>query len=267
MWPAGTLRLKPRHSRTEFWLECHYPDPVTAGVRLLGLAFDRATVATGLFQQGLCVGMQQTTLGAWAPDLSTPLPLPAGFAATLSRHVLPAENLPPTGLPSTSLPPDAVKRRFYPVEATFSARYGDFDADGCTSEAAVLRGIEQARAAVLQTAIAAAGGNAEQDWVNLLVARIDLHWAHHRAPPKTWALAGAVLSVGRSSVLLRVAMFDGERLHAMADNVMVYVAPVVATPPAALEPAAELAAAAPTAREPLPPPLRDALQALAWRGR
>jgi hypothetical protein len=44
-------------------------------------------------------------------------------------------------------------------------------------------------------------------------------------------------------------MFDGERLHAMADCVMVYTEP-----------------AGPSGAVPLPAALREALQSLAWHG-
>jgi len=246
VWPEGSLRLKPRHSRTEFWRECHYPAPIAHGVRLLGADSTGLTLASGLFQDGACAGIQQTLLAAWADDLATPQPLPMPWLAGLADQLQPAGELHPTQLP---LGADA--RGHYRIENHFAARYADFDADGCTSEAAVMRGIEQARSTLLMAAYAAAGGEPERDWTNLLVARIDLHWAHHGAPPQRqpWALAGAVTHTGRSSAVLRVAMFQGATLHAMADCVMVCTDP-----------------AGPPGPQPLPPALRDALQALAWSG-
>jgi acyl-CoA thioesterase FadM len=256
VWPLGTLRLKPLASRTEFWRECHYPALVSAGVRLLGASAHGLTLAGGLFQDGACVGMQQTQLAAWGDDLASRVALPADMLAALRAEpaaAAPASSLPDSAAATTHgpmpRPAGSDDRLHYPVAATLTSRYGDFDADGCSSEAAVMRGVEQARAALLQAAFAAAGADPETGWTQLLVARIDLHWAHHRAPPRQWALASAVTHTGRSSAVLRVAMFDGDTLHAVADCVMVYTDPTGS--PGAL---------------PLPAPLRAALQALHWRG-
>ncbi len=242
VWPDGSLLLKPLSSRTEFWQECHYPSPTVAPLRLLQASPEGLTLAGGLFQGGVCVGMQQTRLGAWAPDLSTSALLPAAWLGDLAGSVQPAGEMA-----ASHRPAGTEQRQHYPVAATLASRYGDFDADGGSSEAAVMRGLEQARAALLKAAFAAAGGHPERDWVSLVVARIDLHWVHHRAPPAHWALASAVTHTGRSSAVLRVAMFDGPSLQATADCVMVYTDP----------------AGAPGAA-PLPPALRAALQSFHW---
>ena len=242
VWPDSSLLLKPRSSRTECWQACHHPAPTVAPLRLLQVSPEGLTLAGGLFQGDVCVGMQQTRLAAWAPDLSTTEALPAGWLGDLASRIQPAGDLA-----ASHRPAGTAQRQHYPVGATLASRYGDFDADGGTSEAAVMRGIEQARAALLKAAFAAAGGQPERDWVSLVVARIDLHWLHHRGPPACWALAAAVSHTGRSSVVLRVAMFDGPALQATADCVMVYTDP--AGPPGAA---------------PLPPALRAALQSFHW---
>ena len=240
--PAGSLLLKPLASCTEFWQECHYPAPITAPLRLLQVAPLALTLAGALFQAGACLGMQQTRLAAWAPDLSAAIVLPEDWLGRLAGSARPAGDPP-----ASHRPVGSEQRQHYPVAATLASRYGDFDADGGTSELAVMRGIEQARAALLKAAFAAAGGQPERDWVSLVVARIDLHWLHHRAPPAHWALASAVTHVGRSSAVLRVAMFDGQALQATADCVMVYSDP--AGPPGAAA---------------LPQALRAALQSFPW---
>ena len=228
--------------RTEFWRECHYPAPIDARLRLLQASPAGLTLAGGLFQGGVCVGMQQTHLAAWAPDLSTTVALPEAWLGSLAGSVRPAGDTP-----ASHLPAGVDQRQHYPVAATLASRYGDFDADGGSSELAVMRGIEQARAALLKAAFAAAGGQPERDWVSLLVARIDLQFVHHRAPPAHWALASAVTHTGRSSAVLRVAMFDGQSLQATADCVMVYTDPAGAPGAAAL-----------------PLALRAALQSFHW---
>ena len=87
VWPAGSLRLKPLASRTEFWQECHYPAPIVAPLRLLQASASALTLAGALFQGGVCLGMQQTQLGAWAPDLATSTPMPAGWLSDLATSV------------------------------------------------------------------------------------------------------------------------------------------------------------------------------------
>ena len=241
VWPAGSLLIKPLSSRTAFWQECHYPARIDAPLRLLQAAPGGLTLAGALFQGEACVGVQQTQLAAWAPDLNTPTALPAAWLGDIATSLQPAGDQPASHRPEGTAQPQR-----YPVAATLAARYVDFDADG-SSELAVMCGIEQARAALLKAAYAAAGGQAKRDWVSLVVARIDLHWLHHRGPPACWALAAAVSHTGRSSVVLRVAMFDGPALQATADCVMVYTDP--AGPPAAA---------------PLPPALRAALQSFHW---
>jgi len=263
--------LRPQHCVTEFWHECHYPAPVLAGTRLTLLDNHRLHLATALWQQGPAVGAQHSTLAAWAPDGQLLQPLPAALAERLRAHVQAVAEGESEGEgegdrpdapqphPLPQLPVGADRIGHYPQQAMLASRYGDLDADGGSSEAAVMRAIEQARAATLQTAWAAAGGVPERDWVSLVVARIALHWAHHGAPPPRWRLAGAVQHIGRSSTVLRVAVFDDPvdtdadnatppTLQAMADCVMVYTRP-------------EDAAVAP-----LPEALRHALAGLAWRG-
>ncbi|OYU86841.1 MAG: hypothetical protein CFE45_24890, partial [Burkholderiales bacterium PBB5] len=239
-FPQNTVWLRPQHGVTEFWHECHYPAPVLAGTRLTRLDSHRLQLATALWQQGRAVGAQHSTLAAWAPGGQLLQPLPTALAGRLRAHVQavaegdhPDAPEPP---PASPMPVGADQIGHYPQQATLASRYGDLDADGGSSEAAVMRAIEQARAATLQAAWAAAGGVPERDWVSLVVARIALHWAHHGAPPPRWRLAGAVLHIGRSSTVLRVAVFNDPidtdadnatppTLQAMADCVMVYTRP------------------------------------------
>jgi acyl-CoA thioesterase FadM len=283
-FPHNPVAVRPLRTTTEFWHECHYPQPVDAGVRLLAAAdglLPQAPLqlASGLFQHGVAVGAQHSTLAAWPADLATPQPWPAAWLSRLpgacpgpdaggqggpAGQADAADGADPADAAGTALH-TAADHRAYAVHGTLASRYGDLDADGCTSELAGLRAIEQARALTLQAAFAAAGGEPERDWVRLLVARIDMRWAHHRPPPPGWALAGAVLRTGRSSVVLRVAMLGlpnpahtastagsavqvRPTLQAVADCVMVYTRPE------------DNAVAA------LPAGLHAALAGLAWRG-
>ena len=255
-FPHNPLLLRPLRVVTEFWDECHYPAPLQAGVRAQPRPDDRLQLLGGLFQHGRPLGLQQAVLQAWQADGVQPAPWPAGWAQPLAQAMLrrqgASELAPSLTQPlAGTAPAGAADAAHYPVHGPLASRYGDLDADGLCSELAVLRAIEQARALTLQAAFAAAGGDPLRDWVRLLVARIDLHCHHHRAPGASWQLAGALLHCGaRSSAVLRVAVFDaaGQVLQAVADCVMVYTRP------------GDDAVAA------LPDALRQALVDLAWRG-
>lgn len=238
---------RPRSVVTEFVLETHYPEDLRAGARLLPTAAPgSAALATGLFQQGRCVGLQECHLAAWSDDGSQPLPLPPAVAAALHGSG-------PAPAPAFGLPELGARLTDYPSRIALPSRYSDYDTEGGCSEPAVMRAVEQGRHGVLSGAFVAAGQPAEL-WTTLVVARIALAFAHHRAPPPCWRIGGGVVQLGRSSALLRVGLFEAAAdndaqaaCQVVADSVMVYCEP------------------GSTRSAEIPPPLRAALQALQLR--
>jgi len=241
----GALRVRPVAVLTEFWREAHYPQPLHSAVRLLAAGPDGLSLATGLFEGpsggAQAIGAQQAWLAAWGRQGVTAQPLPSAMVAALAPAIQGGVDLP---APQRPLGSGDLHR--YPVQQPYASRYGDLDADDCSSETAVMRGLEQARSALLKSAVALAGGEPERDWAQWVVARVALHFAAHRPPPAVWTMAGAFAHIGRTSAVLRVALFDGQALQAVGDCVLVHTG----------------TGAGP---QPVPDALRAALTTLAWR--
>lgn len=64
-WLAQTETLRTAGIETDFLQITHYPAPVTCGVSLIGLRERDYTLAVGMFQEGICVGVQECRMAAW----------------------------------------------------------------------------------------------------------------------------------------------------------------------------------------------------------
>lgn len=215
-WRERGPRLRPSRVVTDFLLQSHYPKPVLAAVRVTALDARQVTLASALFQDGACVGLQATQLharvhgedadlpAAWQSALDSPVPAPAAEPPL-------AEARPATF-------------EAYPQRRELDTRYNDLDATGRVGEGALMRAAEAGRSALLQAAFAALGPEEGRDTVGLLVARVDLHCFDWRAPPLRWRLGAGVTHLGRSSVVVRVGFFDDRpQPAACADCVLVFV--------------------------------------------
>lgn len=114
--------------------------------------------------------------------------------------------------------------RGYPITRILTFRFGDMGADGCISEAALARYVEQARALVLIEAMPACGLDLRTGPLGMLVARVAINYLHHAAPAPEITLAAGVAAIGRTSVNLRVGVFNKDDCVALADNIMVFIA-------------------------------------------
>ena len=121
---------------TEFWREAHYPQPLHSAVRLLAAGADGLSLAAGLFENGQAVGAQQAWLAAWGRQGVTAQPLPSAMVAALAPAVQGGVDSPAPQRPAGS---GDLHR--YPVQQPYASRYGDLDADDCSSETAVMRGL------------------------------------------------------------------------------------------------------------------------------
>lgn len=74
VWMAQTGTLRGMAIETDFLEVTHYPAPVTCGVSLVALGEQDYLLATGLFQDGACVGVQECRIGAWQAGRWTRLP-------------------------------------------------------------------------------------------------------------------------------------------------------------------------------------------------
>ncbi|MFO1326513.1 MAG: hypothetical protein U1F56_04075 [Rubrivivax sp.] len=222
-WRARGPRLLADHLHTDFLLQAHYPQPLEAAARLTAVGEGRLTVATALFQDGQCVGLQTARL--FAAERDRPVPLPAHWRQALGAgETLPEpEPLPPHPAPP---PPDA-----WPQSRTLDSRYADLDATSRVAELALMRGAEVGRGGLLQGAFRALDGSEFGGGrIGTMVARLDLHRLHLGPPPAVWRLTSGVTHIGRSSVVVRVGFFDGDRCQALADCVQVVVERAAGTP-------------------------------------
>lgn len=236
-WRERGPRLRPSRVVTDFLLQSHYPKPLQAAVRVTAIDARQLTLATALFQNGACVGLQSTRLharqhgdggelpAAWQSALDSPVPAPAE--------------------PPSAAQPALPAFEAFALRRELDTRYNDLDATGRVSEGALMRGAETGRSALLQTAFAAMGDEGDRAKVGLLVARVDLHIAAWRAQPTRWRLGAGITHLGRSSAVVRVGFHDDQpQAVACADCVLVFVDRERGQPLA------------------MPAPVRDALDAL-----
>lgn len=86
-WLSQTHTIRPAALETDFLEIAHYPAPIAAGVSLIELESHQYTMAIGLFQHGVCVGLQECRMGRWQEGEWTRLPGPVherlqGFGIT-----------------------------------------------------------------------------------------------------------------------------------------------------------------------------------------
>jgi acyl-CoA thioester hydrolase len=246
LWRSSTPQLALRAGATDFLAEAHYPAPLATGVRLLGVDAQGLQLGTALFQHGHCVGLHQATLGLWADGLPAPLPdeLAARAQAALAaqpplEHAQPprADAPAPAALPALATPPhpDA-----WPWQLAVTARFGDADARGQTSDHTLARCVEQGRVQFLTRVF---GAQRLASPVGFMVAHVALRWHHRRPIPSAWQLGTGVQRVGERSISVATALFDGADCLAEATSVMVVIDHATRRPTAL--PSASRAALAP----------------------
>lgn len=221
-WRARGPRLVTGHLQTDFLAQAHYPQPLQAAARLTALDGSRLTVATALWQDGRCVGLQTARL--FAIERHRPVPMPADWQRALgAAEALPAPDQPP---PHATPPAPAA----WPHRRTLDTRFADLDATGRVAELALMRGAEVGRGGPLRDAFAALDGTDAGSRLGTMVARLDLQRLHHGPPPAVWQLTAGITHIGRSSVVVRVGFFDGDACQALADCVQVVVDRAAGTP-------------------------------------
>jgi len=237
LWRPGPARLLLRASQTDFLAESHYPAPLATGARLLGLDAQGLHLATALFQQGRCVGLQRAV---WAPSGAEPqdTPWPPAWAdaladalatsqATSQASALAAKPAPPDAsneAPALLLPPaPAVVPTLAQMDwqTTLPLRFADTDACGLVADATLARLAEQLRVGLVARLGAAlvAGGN-----TGFMVAQVALRWLQRGPAPEAFTAGSRVTRVGERSIGLQGALFDARgACVAMADSVLVCI--------------------------------------------
>lgn len=208
---SDTVLLRPRRTVTHFLRETHYPHDVTCATRLISVAADSYRLATGLFQQGECVGVQDCLMGAWHGDRWVDLPADVRTALDDARSTDPlaTNDWPP-------VPPEHVPMQGYPALSEISGRYADLDPDVVIGELAVSRYIEQSRAGTLRPIRNDPG-------LGMLVASVDLSYHRWHRGRANVQVACGIDRIGNTSFALAGAAAVGDERLATARSTMVLI--------------------------------------------
>lgn len=211
------LMLHPARVDTDFLLVTHY-QRVQCGVRLVHVGERDCTLASGLFQDGACVGIQEQRVVVWQG--ARPGVLTDAMRARLTAHMGGQASLAHT--PPAS--PDGMDDiGAYPFVGPLSARFGDLDADGRIGTRALMRYAEQARTSMVFAALDDSGINARAQVIGLLVARTGIDILARRAADGAIALAAGVTRLGNSSIAVSVGVFDRSGCLATSESILVCV--------------------------------------------
>lgn len=204
---SDRLLLRPRRTVTNFIRETYYPDDVTCALKLVGLTADSYRFCLGLFQNDVCVGVQDCLMGAWEEDRWVDLPAPVHAAltgridgeVTLNGWPEPAAGVWGRGSDSRGV--------------AVTARYVDMDPDRYLGELALARYVEQSRAGSVNML--------RHPGFGLLVARVDIrHDCWSRGLGRI-ELPTGLSSIGNTSFALDSDVFVDDNCVAAARSVMV----------------------------------------------
>lgn len=219
-WETAEHVMHPTHAETNYLGITHYPGPLQCGVRLLAVDEYECTLATGLFQSGTCVSIQEQRLAVWHEGRQQPLP--EAVRTALLAHQARQET--PVSWSNDRRPVHVPEIDTFPsVSAEVPPRFSDFDADRCTSAKALMRYTEQARSVGMTSAFAHVAYDRFSGQIGNLVARIGIDIVARRAARGNMRWAVGVSHVGNASITLRTGVFDKRGCMAVGDNVLVFI--------------------------------------------
>jgi len=222
-WRRESPLLRPSELVTHFIEEGHYPEPLHAGLRLLAVDGERWRLASGLFQAGRCIGLQDIEMRAWQQGEICALPADVAGPLATALHDQP----PPTGdvlagSPAGGDDPAALRAgpEAYAMHSSLPTRFSDLDPQRQTDALALARYAEHGRMQLLHRQ---AEGLPPTGKMNALVAQVRLRILRVAPPPREWQLASGAGPFGRSAMPMRTALFDGTLCHAVSDAVLVCI--------------------------------------------
>jgi acyl-CoA thioesterase FadM len=210
---AHEPELRALNVCTDFVAQAHYPAPLLAAAKLIAVDGTQFELATALFQEGHCVGLQTSRLAVWREG--RPAPLPADIAARLYEcdRGVPAQTLAP--LASVDLEHEPPK--WYPMNVP----YRDLDAHDGIGELALAHMVEQTRMFLLKPM--RTPHRKAHDGRLVLVAHLQVRpLLKVSGFGENWTMGAGVVGVGHSSIRVRSWMRDPrEHVVATADTVLV----------------------------------------------
>jgi acyl-CoA thioester hydrolase len=107
----------------------------------------------------------------------------------------------------------------YPLRSHDKLRYGDTDRQGHINNAVFSTFLETGRVEMIYDGKT----SLSDDGCSFVIARLELDFVNEMLWPGTVEIGSGVIAVGRSSIRLEQALFQGERLVAVGQTVMVQV--------------------------------------------
>ncbi|MBP6901786.1 MAG: hypothetical protein KBC73_16945 [Burkholderiaceae bacterium] len=233
--------LRAAELATDFLAQGAYPEPLQATLRLLpppgGVEPGSGwRLATALFQQRQCIGLQRVRLAAFDAPGGAPQPLPPALHARLQAQLARQMPLSPTQAASEQEPETgddlgALLDQQPPRWLTLQTRYRDLDAHQGLSEATLASLVEHTRLQLLHPALAQARAEdpTSPGPLNFLVVHARLQVLAqgrlHDTGAGELAVGGAVGHIGRSAVRLYswIAPSPEDQPLALAETVLVHV--------------------------------------------
>lgn len=218
-WFSDQTLLRPASLTNHTLASAGYPAPIQCGVKLVGKNSSVYRLETGLFQHGVCIGVQDCWMAAWRN----------GGRIGLTAEV--RDCLPPAGaahFPKERTSPGNSDDCSFHVDV--STRWGDLDADRCIGESAVACYVEQAKSQMISDLFASVGIEYGADALGLLAARVAIGFRRWGPVHEDIRLAVGVSRLGRTSFTLRAGVFQDAYCLAAADITLVCANPVKWTP-------------------------------------
>lgn len=216
VWFSDGVLLRPALIATDFLAEGRYPGDILAAARCTEVTSEGLGLGSALFQQGACIGLQQTWLRGWCDG--RPAALPEDVAQALARHAV-------APVAVQSVPADVAPAAHGPLpwDIALPSRFSDSDGDEVMGEIAIARLMEQARISAMRRAMPGFHEGMVQSGLGIVVAHTTVRHLQHRRAVPVWQARVGVARVGSSSFTIRAALYRREECVAVADSVLVIV--------------------------------------------
>ncbi|PRB80911.1 thioesterase family protein [Pseudomonas sp. MYb185] len=215
-WFSDEVRLRPLRTLTHYRQVSWYGSDIDAQISVTACDDDSFQLHSELYQNGVLVGTQECVMAAFEHGHRVLLP------GAVHRGLSEVASGNPAVLPPADYREQLAHAHNFPVRQQLTPRYADLDADSQRSEAALARYMEQARSgAIRQLEFAGLG---------VLVAAVDISFAHFHAGWTPVELAAGISRIGNSSFLFTGCALHKDEVQAAASSVMVVIDPATSRP-------------------------------------
>ena len=215
-WFSDDVRLRPLRSLTHYRQVTWYDSDIEARISVTDCTDDSFQLHSELYQNGVLVGTQECQMAAFEHGHRVLLPsaIQRGLSAVASGNAV--------ALPAAEYCDQLGHAHNFPVRQQLTPRYADLDADSQRSEAALARYMEQARSGAIR--------QLDFGGLGVLVAAVDISFAHFHAGWTPVELAAGISRIGNSSFLFTGCALHKDEVQAAASSVMVVIDPATNRP-------------------------------------